>query len=185
MKVDLEWLKIKKEILIFEAEKLLEIQNKSSSTDHSYFLRHIADGPENIKGNLPFTFVNRCVKATDDIFELLKMEKPHERCDIKLNTNVMQFWQDLNKKYKKTFPQRGDIIVGNYNKGNKIVSEGFVGIIKSVDANLNMEIIEASVVNNYDDEPLSRQFDGLKVKIRPLSGKSKSKILGVFSPWVY
>jgi hypothetical protein len=185
MRVDLEWLKIKKEILIFEAEKLFNIQKKSNAIDHTYLLRHIAEGPEKIKGNLPFTFVDKCIKATDDIFDLLKMEKPHERCDIELNSNIVDFWHNLNKKYKRTVPARGDIIVGTYNKQDRLTTNGFMGIIKSVDANLNMEIIEASVVNNYDDEPLHKQFDGIKIKIRALSGKTKSKILGVFSPWVY
>lgn len=185
MKVDLNWLRIKKEILIFEAEKLFNIQNKSNSNDHSYFLRHLADGPEKIKGNLPFTFVDKCIKSTDDIFNLLKMEKPHEQCDIQLDVNVVDFWHNLNKKYKRTVPERGDIIVGSYNRQDRILVNGFLGIIKSVDANLNMEIIEASVINNYDDEPSHKQFDGIKIKTRALSGKTKSKILGVFSPWVY
>jgi hypothetical protein len=185
MKVDLDWLRIKKEILIFEAEKLFDIQNKSNATDHSYLLRHIVDGPKEIKGNLPFTFVDKCIKATDDIFELLKLEKPHERCDIKFNTHVIDFWHNLNKKHKRTVPERGDIIVGSYNRQDRILPNGFLGIIKSVDANLDMEIIEASVINNYDDDPVYRQFDGIKIKTRALSGRSKSKILGVFSPWVY
>lgn len=185
MNVDLDWLRIKKEMLVFEAEKLFDIQRQSNATDHTYLLRHIADGPEKIKGNLPFTFVQRCIKATDDIFELLKMEKPHERCEIELNTNVIEFWKNLNKKYKRIVPEKGDIIVGAYNKKDTIIEGGFLGIIKSVDANLDMEIIEASVINNYDDEPVFRQFNGIKLKTRALSGRGKSKILGVFSPWVY
>lgn len=185
MKVDLDWLKTKKEILVREAEKLLEIQKNAGDVEHDYLVRSLANGPSHIKGNLPFTFVQRCIDATDDIYDLLRSEEPHRRCDIKLNTNVIEFWQGLSKKYKKLKPERGDIIVGHYNRKDKVVMNGFVGIVKSVDANLNMEIIEASVINIYDEDPRPQQFDGIKLKVRALAGKGKCRILGVFTPWFF
>lgn len=185
MKVDLEFLKLKKEIFIREAEKIFEIQKNAISTDHNYLVRALANGPDHIKGNIAFTFVQKCINHTDDIYDMLKHEEPHARCDIRLNTNVIEFWQKLNKKYKKIKPERGDVIVGHYNRKDRIVMDGFLGIVKSVDANLNMEIIEASVISIYDDEPEAQRFDGLKVRTRGLAGKGKCRILGVFTPWFF
>jgi hypothetical protein len=186
MKVDLEFLKIKKELLVREAEKLLEIQDNAGPGDHSYLVRSLACGPDHIKGNLPFTFVQRCIDRTDDIYDLLMSDiEQHTRCSIKLNTNVIEFWQKLDRKYKKLKPERGDIIVGHYNRQDKVVMNGMLGIVKSVDANLNMEIIEASVINIYDDESRAYQFDGIKLKVKALAGKGKCRILGVFTPWFF
>lgn len=185
MKVDLEFLKLKKEVFVQEAEKLFEIQKNAGGIDHAYLVRSLANGPDHIRGNLPFTFVERCINYTDDLYDLLKFPEPHARCDIKLNTNIIEFWQKLNKKYKKLRPERGDIIVGHYNRKDKIVMNGFLGIVKSVDANLNMEIIEASVVSIYDDEPEAQRIDGLKIRTRAFAGKGKCRILGVFTPWFF
>lgn len=186
MKVDLEFLKHKKDLLVKEAEKFLEIQNNSNEKDHSYLVRSLANGPGNIEKNISFSFVQKCINNVDDIYDHLMSDiEQHHRFDIELKTDVITFWQGLNRKYKKTRPERGDIVVGHYNNKGKTVMDGFVGIVKSVDANLNMEIIEASVVNIYDDEPRAQQFDGIKLKIRALAGKGKTHILGVFNPWFF
>lgn len=186
MKVDLEFLKVKKELLIKEAEKYLEIQQNSNAADHGYLVRSLANGPGNINKNISFSFVQKCINSVDDVYDFLMSDvEQHRRFDIKLDTDVIKFWQTLPKKYKKLKPERGDIVVGHYNNKGKIVMDGFLGIIKSVDANLNLEIIEASVINIYDDEPRALQFDGIKTKIRPLAGKGKTHLLGVFTPWFF
>lgn len=186
MKIDLEFLKKKKEVFLSEAEKLFDIQKKAGEVDHSYLVRSIVNTDSLLKGNLPFTFVEKCIKNTDDIYDLLMHDvEHHKRCDINLSTDVIKFWQTLNKKYKKNKPAPGDVVVGHYNHQNKIVTNGFLGIVKSVDANLNIEIIEASVINVYDEDSSARQFNGIKLKIRPLADKGKCRILGIFTPWFF
>lgn len=186
MKIDLEFLKLKKEILVLEAEKYLDIQNKTSFEDHSYLVKALTNEPDFIKGNLPFCFVQRCIKNTDDIFALTHADKDQNyKCDIKFDVDLVKMWQTMDRKYKKVKPERGDIVIGYYVKNNTMMMNGFVGIVRSVDANLNLEIIEATVVNNYDEEPRSAQFDGIKVRIRGLNTKGKCRILGVFNPWFF
>lgn len=186
MKVDLEFLKLKKEMFIREAEKYLDLQQKSGSDNHTYLVKALVNEPEFVKGNLPFCFVQRCIKNTDNIFEQLPLyAESNTLCSIDFSDDVIKFWQSLNKKFKKNRPERGDVVVGHYNRKDSVVTNGFLGIVKSVDANLNMEIIEATVINNYDEEPRAQQFDGIKFKVRSLTGKGKSRILGIFTPWFF
>lgn len=184
MRIDFNLLKNKKELLIKEAEKYINIQNFSGENNHSYLVRAIANGPQGIERNLSFSFINGCIQSVDDICDfLIPDNEHHQRCDIKLESNIVRFWQNLPKKYKKIRPERGDVVVGHYVNKGQIVMEGFLGIIKSVDANGNLEIIEASVINNYDEEPRHAQFDGIKVRIRAMSTKGKTKLMGIFTPW--
>jgi hypothetical protein len=185
MKIDLEWLKLKKEVLVREAEKLLEIQNNSGEDSHEYLVRSIVNNPNFVKGNLPFCFVQQCIKNTDDIYDLIVNDEKHKRCDINFDPNVITMWQKMNKKYKKIKPERGDIVLGHWNKQGGLITNGFVGIVIGVDSNLNIDIIEATVVNNYENESKSYQYDGIKRRIRPLAGKGKCRILGVFTPWFF
>jgi hypothetical protein len=185
MKIDLEWLKIKKELFVREAEKLLEIQEKAGETNHDYLVKSIVNEPNFIKGNLPFCFVQKCIKNTDDIYDLLVQDEKHRRCDIEFNPDVIAMWNKLSKRYKKVKPERGDIIIGHHNKQGGIVTNGFVGIVVGVDSGLNIDIIEATVINNYEEESKALQFNGIKRRIRPLSGKGKCRILGVFTPWFF
>ena len=184
MKIDFNLVKNKKELLIKEAEKYIGIQKSSGEKNHTYLVRALANGTYGIEQNVSLSFINKCIKSVDDICDFLIPENEHhKRCEIKLSSNVIRFWQDLNKKYKKTRPEKGDVIVGHYVNRDKVVMEGFLGIVRSVDANGNLEIIEASVINNYDDEPRHAQYDGIKIKTRVIGTKGKSKIIGVFTPW--
>jgi hypothetical protein len=185
MKIDLEWLKIKKELFVREAEKLLDIQNKAGEINHDYLVKSIVNEPELMKGNLPFCFVQKCIKNTDDIYDLLIQDEKHHRCDIVFNSDVITMWNKLSKRYKKIKPERGDIIIGHYNKQGGIITNGFVGIVVGVDSALNIDIIEATVINNYEEESKALQFNGIKRRVRPLAGKKKCRILGVFTPWFF
>jgi len=185
MKVDLDFLKLKKEVFVQEAEKLLEIQQKAPQSDHSYLVQSIVNEPSFIKGNLPFCFVQKCIKNTDDIYDLMVQSELHSRCDIVFDPDVISMWQKMNKKYKKFKPERGDVILGHWNRQGGIISNGFVGIITGVDSALNLDIIEATVINNYEEESKALQFDGIKRRVRPFSGKGKCRILGVFTPWFF
>lgn len=186
MIIDLAFLKLKKEILVREAEKYLDLQNKTMLTDHTYMVKALANEPNFIKGNLPFCFVQKCIKNTDDIFELTHPTKEQNyKCDIVFDADVIKMWQGMNQKYKKIKPERGDIVIGYYIKNGTMISNGFLGIVKSVDMNLNMEIFEATVVNFYEDEPRAEQFDGIKIRTRGLNTKGKCRILGIFNPWFF
>jgi hypothetical protein len=125
------------------------------------------------------------VKNTDDIYDLLIQDEKHYRCDIVFNSDVIAMWNKLSKRYKKIKPERGDIIIGHYNKQGGIITNGFVGIVVGVDSSLNIDIIEATVINNYEEESKAFQFNGIKRRIRPLAGKGKCRILGVFTPWFF
>lgn len=186
MKVDLEFLKMKKEVLIQEAEKLLDLQNKSSDIEHDYLVRAISNEPDLIVGNLPFCFVQKCIRNTDDIFDLTHNGKePHYRCDIKFTDDVVKMWQNLDRKYKKVRPERGDIIIGHYVKQNSMVTNGFVGIARSVNSDLVIETLEASVKSIYEEEIRQHQFDGIKIRSRAINVKGKCRILGAFTPWFF
>lgn len=186
MKVDLEFLKMKKEILVQEAEKLFEIQTKSQDSDHSYLIRAITNEPNFIKGNLPFCFVQKCIKNTDDIFDLtFNGKEPHYRCDIKFTDDVIKMWQNMDRKYKKVRPERGDLVLGHYVKQNSMVTNGFIGIVKSVNQDLVVESFEASVKSIYEEEERQDQFDGLKIRTRAINTKGKCRILGSFTPWFF
>lgn len=185
MKIDLEFLKKKKEVLVKEAEKLLAIQERAGIISHDYFVRSLVNEPDFVKGNLPFCFVQRCIKNTDEIYNLLIDSELHHECDINFTPDVIHMWQKLNKKYKKIKPERGDIVIGHYNKQGGIIMNGFVGIIVGVDSGLNLDIIEATVINNYEEDSKAIQFNGIKRRIRPLAGKGKCRILGVFTPWFF
>lgn len=186
MKIDLDFLRVKKDLLVREAERLLSIQENVGGNDHSYLVKSIVNEPDFIQGNLSFCFVQHCIRSTDDIYDILMSDKEHhKRCDINFNPDVINMWRTIDRKYKKFRPEPGDIVLGHHSKKDVFQTNGFLGIVKSVDASLNMEIIEASVINNYDDEPRHQQFDGIKVRTRSLVGKGRSKILGVFTPWFF
>lgn len=186
MKVDFEFLKMKKEILVREAEKLFEIQQKAGDPNNDFLVRSLVNEPDFIKGNLPFCFVQKCLKNTDDIFDLTYGNKePHYRCDIHFTDDVIRMWQTMNKKYKKNRPERGDLILGHYVKQNSLVTNGFVGIVQSVNQDLVIQSLEASVRSIYEEEAKHAQFDGLKIKTRALNVKGKCRILGAFTPWFF
>jgi hypothetical protein len=94
-------------------------------------------------------------------------------------------WQNMDRKYKKLKPERGDIILGHHVKHDSLVTHGFLSIITSVDQNLLMNTIEGCTINPYDEEPKHSQYNGLRRKQRVLNTKGKSRILGVFTPWFF
>lgn len=185
MKIDLDFLKKKKEIFVMEAEKLLAIQEKAGNVDHDYFVKSLVNEADFVKGNLPFCFVQKCIKNTDDIYNILIDSELHSECNINFIPDIVKMWQSINKRYKKIKPERGDIIIGHYTKQGGITMNGFVGIVTGVDSALNVDLIEATVVNNYEEESKALQFNGIKRRTRPLAGKGKCRILGTFTPWFF
>ena len=122
--IDLEWLRVKKELFAREAEKLLAIQEKSGKDDHDYLVKSIVNEPDFVKGNLPFCFVQHCIRNTDLIYDLLDKSEHHSHCKINFQDDVIKMWQKMDKKYKKIKPERGDVIIGHWHKQGGIITNG-------------------------------------------------------------
>lgn len=172
-------LDLKRILLAEEAKKLFELQEKGEG---GFLLRTITGDPEFYGQNWGICFLQQCIKNADDIGRALFPE--WKDADLVFDDDMLKFWQNMDRRYRKLKPAPGDLVIMHYVKQNKLLNSGQIGIIVGTERNLSVRTLEGGVISQFDDEPIASQKDGIRERLRSSKGTAKMRVLGYLSPWM-
>lgn len=181
IQIDKTDLDFKRTLLLEEAHKLKTLSDLMA-INNDPLIRVISGMPGHVQGNWGISFIQTCVNNVDTIGAKLMPDK-YIKSEFKWTDDMLSLWQQMDGRCKKGRPVAGDLVVMHYVKHNRLIMSGQLGIITKVNPDLTVHTLEASLISQFENEPLSSQVPGIHDRLRTSKGTARMRVLGYFSPW--